>query len=58
MLHSLERPSQPPDFTVTSENATSLHLSWNKPENFDEEMDYYIVSYVASILCYTGFSAV
>ena len=51
MLHSLERPSQPPNFTVTSESATSLHLSWNEPENFDEEMDYYILLAIASILC-------
>ena len=40
----LERPLQPLNFTVTSENATSLKLSWCEPDNFDDEMDYYIVN--------------
>ena len=44
MFCLLERLSQPLNFTVTSENAISLQLSWNKPENFNDEIDYYIVS--------------
>ena len=39
----IERPLQPLNFTITSENVTSLKLSWREPDNF-EEMDYYIVS--------------
>ena len=44
ILCLLERPSQPRNFIVISENITSLELSWNQPENFDEETDYFNVS--------------
>ena len=44
VISLLERPLQPLNFTVTSENATSLKLSWCEPDNFDDEMDYYMVN--------------
>ena len=44
MLCLLERPSQPVNFNVTSEDDTSLVLTWNKPANIKGEVDYYIVS--------------
>ena len=36
----LERPSEPVNFSVTSEGDTSLKLSWSKP---DGKIDYYSV---------------
>ena len=44
MLCLLERPSQPVNFNVTSEDNTSLMLTWNEPANIKGEIDYYIVS--------------
>ena len=44
MLCLLERPSQPVNFSVTSEDDTSLKLTWNEAENTKAEVDYYIVS--------------
>ena len=44
MLCLLERPSQPVNFNVTSEDDTSLMLTWSEPENTKGEVDYYIVS--------------
>ena len=35
-----ERPSEPVNFSVTSEGDTSLKLSWSKP---DGKIDYYSV---------------
>ena len=56
MLCLLERPSQPVNFNVTSEDDTSLMLIWSEPENTKGEADYYIVSrYYTSfntIICY------
>ena len=40
----LERPSQPVNFSATTEDDTSLKLSWSKPVNTNGEIDYYIVS--------------
>ena len=44
MLCLLERPSQPVNFNVTSEDDVSLKLTWSEPENTKGEVDYYIVS--------------
>ena len=44
MLCLLERPSQPVNFNVTSEDDTSLMLTWSEPENAKGEVDYFIVS--------------
>ena len=44
MLCLLERPSQPVNFNVTSEDDTSLTLTWNEPVNTTAEVNYYIVS--------------
>ena len=51
MLCLLERPSQPVNFNVTSEDDTSLRLTWNEPANIKGEVDYYTVS-----ICYVHFS--
>ena len=45
MLCVLERPSQPLHFNVTSEDDTSLKLTWGKPTNTNGKIDYYIVSF-------------
>ena len=44
MLCLLERPSQPLNLNVTSEDDTSLILTWSEPEYTDGEVAYYIVS--------------
>ena len=44
MLCLLERPSQPVNFGIVSEDDTSLILTWNKPANIKGEIYYYIVS--------------
>ena len=44
MLCLLERPSQPVNFGIASEDDTSLMLTWNEPANIKEEVYYYIVS--------------
>ena len=49
MLCLLERPSQPVNFNITSEDDTSLMLIWSEPVNTKREVDYYIVSTVATI---------
>ena len=49
MLCLLERPSQPVNFNVTSEDDTSLVLIWSEPEN-TKEVDYYIVSSYCTII--------
>ena len=46
MLCLLERPSQPVNFIVTSEDDTSLMLIWSEPENTKGEVNYYIVSII------------
>ena len=46
MLCLLERPSQPVNFNVTSEDDTSLVLTWSEPANTKGELDYYIVSII------------
>ena len=43
MLCLLERPSQPVNINVTSEDDTSLMLIWSEPGNA-KGVDYYIVS--------------
>ena len=66
MLCLLERPSQPVNFNVTSEDDTSIVLTWNEPAN-TQEVDYYLVSisyYLFSyyicycMLCYNNISAI
>ena len=54
MLCLLERPSQPVNFNVTSEDDTSLTLTWNEPENTKGEVDYYIVSTTLFLLYLTN----
>ena len=44
MLCLLERPSQPVNFGIASEDETSLMLTWNEPTNIKGEVNYYIVS--------------
>ena len=52
MLCLLERPSQPVNFGIASEDDTSLMLTWSEPTNI-KKVDYYIVSisYIM-LLCY------
>ena len=50
MLCLLERPSQPMNFNITSEDDTSLMLIWSEPVNTKGEVDYYIVSSYYTIL--------
>ena len=50
MLCLLERPSQPVNFGIVSEDDTSLMLTWNEPANYKREVDYYTVS-----ICYVHF---
>ena len=44
MLCLLERPSQPVNFGIASEDDTSLMLTWNEPTIIKGEVKYYIVS--------------
>ena len=44
MLCLLERPSQLVNFNIVCKDPTSLTLSWSKPVNTNEEIDYYVVS--------------
>ena len=53
MLCLLERPSQPVNFGIASEDDTSLMLTWNEPANIKGEVDYYIVS-----TCYVYFAVI
>ena len=46
MLCLLERPSQPVNFNVASEDDTSFMLTWNEPVNIKGEIDYYVVSII------------
>ena len=46
MLCLLERPSQPVNFGIASEDDTSLMLTWNEPANIKGEIDYYVVSII------------
>ena len=56
MLCLLERPSQPVNFNIVCKDATSLTLSWSKPANTNEEIDYYIVSAIVLCLAYSYYS--
>ena len=53
MLCLLERPSQPVNFGIVSEDDTSLMLTWNEPANIKGKVDYYTVS-----ICYVHFSVI
>ena len=48
MLCLLERPSQPVNFNVTSEDDTSLVLTWSGPANIKGEVDYYFIVSIAT----------
>ena len=53
MLCLLERPSQPVNFNITSEDDTSLTLTWNEPMNTKGEVNYYIVSFIVGYNYYS-----